>query len=289
MTNPPSTFKVFFGEITNLSAEENEKIMPLEPCMGRGFVQIFNFEEGIQARFWDCTLDPGVETHGSNVSGFKNSYFTLVFFVDKKSISSNNNGGTRQERKIWDSVFISSKSKYKLRFLPNMEGGCLSISFSQKWLNDNILNPENSLKNLKEKIQKTDTFPLLEYMDFAQKKAILTLFNSPSKKSFGSFYVKSLVLKVISDFFIKVKEKNDTGSNSMCLNSVINLAEEHLISNLTGPLPNLKELATRLSISESTLKRHFKNKFGVNMSSYFNLRKLEFARQLMQEKNVAAD
>jgi AraC-like DNA-binding protein len=75
----------------------------------------------------------------------------------------------------------------------------------------------------------------------------------------------------------------------MCLNSVINLAEEHLISNLTGPLPNLKELATRLSISESTLKRHFKNKFGVNMSSYFNLRKLEFARQLMQEKNVAAD
>ena len=59
--------------------------------------------------------------------------------------------------------------------------------------------------------------------------------------------------------------------------------EKFLDENVSRQLPNLKHLARSLSMSESTLLRHFKKKHGVNISRYFIKKKMEYARKLLLE------
>jgi two-component system response regulator YesN len=54
-----------------------------------------------------------------------------------------------------------------------------------------------------------------------------------------------------------------------------------LCKRITGPLPDTKELAQQFFMSESTLKRKFKKRFGLSMSTYFIIKKMAYAQQLM--------
>src|SRR4051794_34522179 len=114
---------------------------------------------------------------------------------------------------------------------------------------------------------------------------VLELLNASWKKTFGSFYIKCSVLKIISDFFTKIKERKTVSLNDSCFDT-INKVEEYLNNHFTNTLPNLKDLACRFSMSESTLKGHFKKRHGVNMSTYFIHKKMEQAQYLIREKNM---
>ncbi len=141
--------------------------------------------------------------------------------------------------------------------------------------------------HLKEKIYAAESFSLLDCMKSSEKKLVQELLDSSWKKSFGSFYIKSYVLKIISDFFCKIKDRETLSTNNHCLDASISEIEKHLTSHITGPLPDLKELAPRFSISESTLKRRFKKTYSVNMSTYFIQKKVEYAGQLIHENNIS--
>jgi len=112
------------------------------------------------------------------------------------------------------------------------------------------------------------------------------LLNASWKKSFGSFYIKSSVLKIISNFFCKIKERKTFSLNDSYFDT-INKVEEYLNNHLTDTLPNLKDLAHQFAVSESTLKRHFKKRHGVNISTYFFRKKMEQAQDLIREKNMS--
>lgn len=62
-------------------------------------------------------------------------------------------------------------------------------------------------------------------------------------------------------------------------------AEKILMEHLRDTLPNLSQIARQLAISESTLKRHFKLVYGKSIYGYYLARKMELARQLMDESH----
>ena len=122
-------------------------------------------------------------------------------------------------------------------------------------------------------------------MNASEKKLVEELLNVSWKKSLGSFYIKSSILKIISDFFYKIKERKTfglTGSSG----DIITMVENYLNNHLTEPLPNLKDLSSRFSISESTLRRHFKERYGMNISTWFTCKKMQYAQELMDKRNM---
>jgi AraC-like DNA-binding protein len=280
-----STFKVSFGELTKLPAANDDSVLSLEPCIGEGSVQIFNIAKGLQARFWNYNFKQDIEVYGDARNTFDKSNFTLVFFLNTAGVSLSNKATSVKEAIVWDTIFISCKSNYKINIPPHTQGQCLSITFSKKWLCENVFTAHTN--NLHQKVRKADAFPLLQSMSASEKKSFEELFHFSWKKSLGSFYIKSSILKVISDFFAQLKERNISHSENLCLDTSIDKAEDFLNKNVAGPLPNLKDLAKQFSISESTLKRHFKKKFGVNMSSYFLGKKIDYAKELINAGNVS--
>lgn len=286
MKTTPSKYDVPFEKLIDLFKRKSNHDFILKPLAGEGYVQVINLEKGLQTRFWDCHFNESINLYNDAGTGIENTYFTLAFFLNMQGLQFTNRDTSLQKNLIWDTVFISATSNYRIHLSPMAKLHCLSISFSKRWLCNNVLENNGTFKDLKEKIYATESFSLLESMTSSEKKVILELFDARWKKCFGSFYVKTGVLKMISDFFYKIKGRETLAINNPDPDTSIAEVEKYLTDHLTGKLPNLKDLAQRFSLSESTLKRHFKKKHGVTMSQYFIHKKMEYARQLMHEKNT---
>jgi AraC-like DNA-binding protein len=286
MKTASASCKISFNHLTNLFQQECEDLSLLTPYNGKGFVQIFSLEKGLQTKFWDCSFNEGIEMFGD--FGFpENMYFNLAFFLNTQGLRFSNRGQLYREQMVWDTVFISAQSNYRMFIPPNIRYRCLTISFSKKWLNNNVFEGREEFENLKEQIFSTNSFSLLRSMNLSEGNFLEELFNASWKKSFGSFYIKSAVLKIIVDFFYGIKEREIFIENNSNLNDSITEVEKYLSAHLILPLPNLKFLSSKYSISESTLKRHFKNRYGCNISTYFMRKKIQYAEQILNEENLS--
>jgi hypothetical protein len=107
--NAPSTYNVFYGELTNLSFEKNEGLLYLESCIVEGSVQIFNLAEGLQVRFWDTNMSKETEVFGAPPKGFENTFYTLVFFLNNRSnVQTGSNNLLPDASMVWDTILIQS-------------------------------------------------------------------------------------------------------------------------------------------------------------------------------------
>ena len=286
MKNTSSAYKIPFNKLINLFVRQSEHTLVPETATGKGLVQIFDLEKGLQVRFWNCSFNEGIEIYNDGSNEGKKRYFTLAFFLNMQGLKFAGSNIFFQENTIWDIAFITTRCDYKIHISSGAEIYCLSISFSERWFNNNILKGNEAFKPLKEKIDTLELFPLFECMNLEEKKSILELFDSSGEKAFGSFYIKSAVLKIISDFFYKLKERETFSINKQGLTTFITEVEKYICDHLTDSLLDLKGLAQRFSMSESTFKRHFKKIHGVNISTYFIQKRLEYARKLIHEKNI---
>jgi AraC-like DNA-binding protein len=273
-------------KLDSLFRANSEQALLLEPSVGKGFLLIFNLEKGLQARIWDCSFNEGIEIYSTSYTAIENTYFNLAFFLDIKEFLFANGDSILPEDIICNTLLLCATSNYKIQIPPNVVGRCLSISFSKKWLNDNILEGNDAFKKLKQKIDTSQPFSLLECMDATERKTVQELLANSWKKPFGTFYIKASVLKIVSDFFYRIKDRETLSFNNYCLDTLVVEVKNHLVEHLTGSMPDLKLLASKFSVSDSTLKRHFRKKYGVNMSTYFFQKKMEYARQLMRDDNL---
>ena len=62
------------------------------------------------------------------------------------------------------------------------------------------------------------------------------------------------------------------------------VVEKQLVENIHTGLPDIKSLAKKIAVSESTLKRYFRRIYGKNIYSYFLEKRMVHARRLLIEK-----
>ena len=277
--------KVSFNKLIDCFIRRSENKFVLAPAVGKGVVQSFVLEKGLQAMFWDCSFNEELILDGYSGCLIENTYFTLAFFPSLDGLTFDYGNLFLKENIIWDSVFISTESNFKIHIAPGTRVHCLSISFSRRWLNRNLLMNNAELEALTKKINSTDALLLLQSMTATDKKFIEEVFDASWKKMLGSFFIKSAVLKIVWDFFLKLNQEH-CNAQTPCISTAVAQIEKYFSNHPTGQLPVLKDLARKFSLSESTLKRHFKSRYGVNMSTYFNRKKMEYAHHLIYENKI---
>ena len=211
------TNSIPYENLTNLFIKESEGMYVLKPNIGNGSVQIFHLSRGLEARFWNCNFNQEIELYGNMSPEIKNRYFTLVCFLDTTGLRIYSSDTSLNQNFIWNTMFISAKSNYKMYISPFINGQCISISFTKTWLDQNILEPNVAFHHLKQQVKAIDSFSLLGEMNASQKKVVAELLDFSWKKSLGTFYIKSSVLKIISDFLYKIKERDTPNIHHLCL------------------------------------------------------------------------
>src|SRR5215218_2369063 len=274
-------YKIRFNELATCFINDEEKKLVLKPQVGNGSLHIVNLEHGLQARLWDCRFNKSMEL--SNDMGTNNPYFNLAFFSKSEGLQLANENKVYNERPTWDTVLISSTTNFKIFVKPAARVQCLSISFSKRWLNDNFLNTAKMVCKFKKILAIVQSCSLMQFMTIAEKKRIVDLIASTPKKFGGSFFVKSAILKIVSDFFLKIQTQKIPGPNNCPKQKTLADIKDLVEAQIREGSLNVKKLAHQFCKSESTLKRHFKKVYGINIAGYFTLKKMEYAKQLMQD------
>ncbi len=278
--------KISFNNLLTLFIKNTEHSFVLDAVEGNGYVRQFELEKGLQVRLWNCRFINEIELYSDVTVKANNKYFTLAFFPDSKGLLIAPGITPLQENKIWDTIFMSDVSDYKIYISAMVSVQCVSISLSANWLNNNIFNDNETFISLKENIISHEYFSLIGSMNSSQKILIEELLNELWRTALGTFYIKSSVLNLISDFFYKLKGKNFPRYPISGI-SVTDI-EKDLRNNLLEPLPDLRKMADHFFMSESTMKRHFKKQYGMNMSTYFIREKMKYAEKLMKENKLSA-
>ncbi|TDH24015.1 AraC family transcriptional regulator [Segetibacter sp. 3557_3] len=270
---------IAFGELIRFFIKSSETTYVLDPFLGSGNVKVFKLEHGLYVRLWDCSFDHAIELVNEEFFDVRKQYYTLAFFLDLAGVKFAHHGTYAGENKIWDTALIPADSDYKIAMDARAKVNCFSVSFSKKWLDANNINLSSKPG---ENQHTSKLFPAtLQSMTVAEKKLLSEIATSSFNNPLGSFYLRSAVLKIVCDFFYKIRLTEP--ANGLSQSITISDVERHLCSDLSAALPNLKALAEKFSRSEVTLKRHFRKKFGVNMSNYFINKKMEYARKLLGE------
>jgi AraC-like DNA-binding protein len=277
--------KISFGKLATLFEKSTNKQRILKFDSGQGYIQIFRLEEGLRARIWKCQFRDGLEVYNA-VNSTDQTHFTLAFFPAMKGLKLADSTDVHPKNEAWDTVFASAGSGFRVALLPQAKGHCLSIHIAKEWFSTNLFRNNESFNNLREKIDSATPFLLFEAMSSFEKKQVEALLDHSWEKCLGTFYIKTCVLNIIYNFFSRINDACVVEKKNIHLDTLLTEVENTLCAQVTGKLPNLKALANRYLISESTLKRHFFKRFGLTMSAHFMKKKMTYAHQLMQENNA---
>src|SRR5688572_12953882 len=247
----------------------------------KGDVTSYYIECGLHASLWNCHIIDDITF--SNVGEYKhNPYLTFAYFQDPGVIKLINCITQTEYTTVWDYILFSDTADYLLKIPADTAVRCVIVNVSRKWL-CHELNGNVRLSKLKQEICETPKLFLLGVISNAEKDNINTLLQMSVEEELRPFYIKSEVLKLLTDLIHHLSDQNSQDMN----NSFQNLAsvEEYLCSKIRGKMPDLKKLAAMFNFSQSSLTRKFKEKNGMTMSSYYLSKKMHYARKLMNNKN----
>jgi AraC-like DNA-binding protein len=251
----------------------------LKPEAGEGSLLVFNLEDGLKLRFWDCRLISEVELY--NNSNKPNEWFHLAFFLHPPGLQIETDR-TVQKNFIWDIVFFSSSSNLRIIIPPSKTVHCLSMSISKGWINRNLLRGNHHVRANLKKLISDRAFSMLDCMNVAEKKNVVELSAMATSDRAVSFYIKSTVLKIISDFFLKMTE--DKVLDSIVASESPSIDEiEKYISDHISSLKTVQEITNRFSMSESRLKKLFKRKYGTSITDFLTKKRMELAKHYVDE------
>jgi AraC-like DNA-binding protein len=278
-----SRSSVSFDKLSSLFTRISDNRLLLHTHVGEGSIQYFKPEEGLQVNVWNCLFSEGIELYNSGRLENKQRFFTLAYIPDRNGLDFFHKSSLFEKTIPWNSLFfVSTVSDFKIAIAPATRYRCITVSFSGDWLL-RVLQTNHTLQDTISRIEKLET---LQNITQEEKKVLEELFHGVVPQQYiTSFHIKTAVLKLMCDFLYRIKGEQPPEENSG-IHGTLDKVEQYLNQHITKEFAGTRALAEQFSVSESTLKRHFRKKYGVTISAYITSKKMQYARGLVGEKGM---
>ena len=241
---------------------------------GQGSMRLIDLEQGLQVRYWNCWLKDALEL--TLYSSEPDECYHLIFFLELTDVRFVTDHNTQRDS-IWDTLFFSSRSNFRIVVPSSSTIQSLSMSFSKRWLNKNLSKGDQAVRTILAKLITDPAFCKVGCMNLAEKRNVAELSTMVINGGVASFYIKSNVLKIVGDFFLTLIE--DKALDTVFASGYIPFDEiEKYLDDHLNSFRSTKEIADHFSISRTTLKRLFKNKYGISPAAFVTSKRMELAK-----------
>jgi len=286
------SFKEF---ATSVSAEvTQENMISINPTTGRGFIMKTNPENGLSVRLWNVILNQQTRLFKHALPGAKQKGFNLVYILTPEHCRLRTIGTHTQfnNYSARTSYLLADDVAYDFEIDAYHPIQVIDLSISEKWLQLQFERKSLPFPDLWERTVKTDApFVLSDICSSTVNVTTNELFEVIVHDGTRHSVVMSLATVLVSEFFKKMFNRQPP--EAYAIKDVhfekIMEAENILLAHLQKNLPNLDKIAQSVSLSESTLKRHFKAIFGKSIYEYYLEKKMELAKQLMLENTLTVN
>ena len=277
----------------DLNGEMIEKdIVQLSGALARGVVKKRQVQMGCCLRAWNIVFNHPITLHkyGKEVDD-KN--FTILYVLTPGSCRLKSIAGHEQFNPTASRSTLMVGNDIDLRFdiVPHYDVQVIEISATTFWLARQFQKAGLPLENLLDRAsEKGNPLILNPICTTAIINQVNTLFDTLMSRE-GNNGADDLAISMVLDFLQKTLNNRvpQAMGNSDAHFLKVMEAEAILRAHLQRNLPSVYDIAQQVSLSESTLKRHFKIIFGKSLYEYYLEKKMNLAKMLLLEQPLSVN
>jgi AraC-like DNA-binding protein len=248
--------------------------------VGNGFSKAYSIDEGLSCAVYNCTLnrDKTLIRHPGNTFGL---LIYLCYFQTTKPYTYALNGivHKREPGNYCMLRIIDAQARHELHFGSDTQLQGISIYANESWLQKNLSGRlQEAVKLVKE------TSQLRGFIQAKQQKLLCEIVHLAEDHPYALVYVKSRVLRLLDKIFEDFGNGiyTDLGEKlSEAEFELLQKVEMALVNHFPEPFPSIEKLSKIALMSESKLKRLFKQAYGMGMYEYFQKNRLHKAKELL--------
>lgn len=245
----------------------------------RGYAKVNVIEEGFSYRLVNYKLNTDIEFKCEPATDFSLViYFYQINSTDNIHFEVGENSIETEGKSYRAIIMTNSRIKQKLSLKNGSEVKGLTIQLSEAWLKEKIQGP--SKKN----------YDLLKQNNFIQdvitakcQKILGDIFNH-EESSMPVLFLNSRVLRLLESFLENILKRNMVepmlSISSKDFESILKI-EGLLLENYGDVFPKIEKLARIALMSESKLKKIYKQAFGMGLYEYYQKNRMHKAKELL--------
>lgn len=256
--------------------------------IAKGVVRRCQLQPGCCIRIWNLNFNHAVELNKlGNLSDHKNC--TIVYVLTPGSCKLRTIGGHEQfnQSDARSGLMVSNSVDLEYEVLPLQSVQVIEISANTLWLAQQFRRADLPLEDMLDKVSNPAHPLILTNICTAHViSQVNMLFEALMGGEQPAGRKELLVNTLMVDFLNKTlnRQTPQGPSNSDAHFIKVMEAEAILKAHLEANLPTVNNIAQQVSLSESTLKRHFKIVFGKSLYEYYLEKKMQLAKNLLQEQ-----
>lgn len=278
--------------IENISKQLNVPVIDgkieIPETLGKGFIQQLTFSSDLTIYFFEIALKFPVKIireESMNVN-----IFPIMFWISENDISQVTNKETKKLslNSPYGIFFPSSHISTEMYLSANEKISNITVALSRNWFTENISNKTENNK-IKELIKQNSPFFLFEDISLEMRKIIHQIISFHSFNDFSLLYLQGKIFELLSVFFKKVNNRENTITYKKINNNDITRlfeARKLLLTNFKET-PKLKNIYLKTGMSESKFQSLFKQMFGMSAYQYHIVAKMEEAKKLLISNNYS--
>jgi AraC-like DNA-binding protein len=266
----------------------DQNTVQLSGRIAKGVVKRSLVESGCCIRAWNLFFNQPVELYRQGAST-DNKTFSVIYVLTPDSCQLQRIGDHWQFNQVGVRSTLMTGNDLDLQF--DIQAfhpvQVIDISVSAFWLSLQFRKAGLPIENLLDKINdKESSFILSKLCSTSVLMSVNKLFDALTATNDQQLQVNAVATSLVVEFLHKALNSNipvAQGSNDAHFLKVME-AEVILQAHLQKNLPCVSDIAQLVSLSESTLKRHFKVIFGKSLYEYYLEKKMNLAKLLLLEQ-----
>lgn len=257
---------------------------------GSGTIRKIDITEGLSIQLWDLRLQNSFHLGKPASSPQDIKSYSLFYIFSPENIIISHSGASNTEAGIplKNTVFVSEEINLELFVKPAQPVRMIQVDITKKWLSDEFTrNGQATCAAYNNVLNNPKPILFTETASFDTCHAFANLLHHLSQESTDMFYLKAKTLSLMCDIFLLLsKQHNVSRDNNTLIHEKMLAVEKLLEECLESPLPSIGAIAKQMALSESTLKRNFKQLYGTSIYEFYLQKKMKRARQLFAERPV---
>jgi AraC-like DNA-binding protein len=273
----PKLATVLEGELENDSITIPER-------KGQGRISKFQADYGLCFTTWNIQLKHALRLERLTQDSGEKLFSLFYIFTNESFVLSHQDQASAKEEVLTNIILASGDSKFRYSICPGTSVRVLEIYVLKNWLlNVYASNNLSAYSYYTILMNKTPSL-FTEKASLSAHHTLLGIYDHLNSAHPDPSYASTKTMSLLSDIFIGIGKRDDAAyRNDLVMGEKIIELEKIMDDHLDKNLPSINAIAKQLALSESTLKRNFKLMCGSNIYEYYLKKKMERAREMLDE------
>lgn len=270
---------------------KQDNILKIPSKTGTGIIRRLSVSPGIDLIFFDFYIRHKVVLKKIMPASSEETTLSAICILTPAGLLVARKGdmGSDIEENIPSILLTSVANELDFVFLPDHLIKVVIVNFELDSLKWEFKNDDTSLyQDFSEFVQQKKHLHFKEPASVSVYHKLVELHDCATRNQADKAVVKSQTISLLLDITRLALAKyyhHDEGNK--ILHSKMETVREMLTAYLESKLPPIPVIARNIAVSESTLKRNFKQVYGTSIYEYYLQIKMERARELFAEKSFS--